>query len=112
MLLMVLGMSVLVLAIDFSIKGAILEESLKLRREIQSWKVTNGTKPEGRADLSGTANGTNDGSIPGDVLDIQSSGMEAGSSANGAAKPPSSSRQRRADPGAKEDTPGFQPGSE
>lgn len=112
MLLMVLGMSVLVLMIDFSIKGAILEESMRLRREIQSWKVTNGAKPEGRADFSSPPNGANDGPIPGDVLAFKPAGMEEGSAPNGVAGPARNKGKRRADGGTKGDTPPIHPGSE
>jgi hypothetical protein len=112
MLLMVLGMSVLVLMIDFSIKGAILEESLKLRREIQGWKATNGTKPEGRADFPGPSHRPDDSPILGDVLAVKPTGMEAGSPPNGTTGSAASTSQRRANGRTARNTPPIHPGSE
>jgi hypothetical protein len=101
LLLMVLGTSVLVMMIDFSIKGAILEESLKLRREMA--RYGQGRIPPDNSNVSATS---------GDTMVLHPTGMEEGSD-NGAvlfdlpASPDGRSHGRRA-----ANNPRIQPGTE
>jgi hypothetical protein len=83
LLAMMIVVAVAVLFLDFGIKSAILEESLRLRGKIEEEEKRRGQK-------SSTANSNridNDASVdpavPSDLLVHESTGLEEGSSPNG-----------------------------
>lgn len=77
MLGVILGVSILVMLIDFSIKAAILEESAKLRG------VIDGQKPARANDNGAGRDSRKYAPVSAHVLGEQSPGMETGNVANG-----------------------------
>jgi hypothetical protein len=93
LLILCIIVAVAVTIIDFSIKTAILEESLRLRGVIEAHS---GRDKAGTID-NGTANDVpNDTAIPRDVLVDDAPRMEAGNADNGATEKAPNSRARRA----------------
>lgn len=106
-IIMALGASIAVLLIDFSIKTAILEESNKLRLVIEGWQ---GGQHRQTTDANGVVpDPDNDAPIPGDVLVVNSPGMETGSGANGSKASDKSASNRRAQ-SRRPSSPGTIPG--
>ena len=96
-LLFCIGISVLILLVDFGIKAAILEESTRLRIKIEEWESGRGPA---KANASGVGNDTSiDSDIPGPLLVEHTPGMEKGGSANGdSAETTPTEKRRRAQP--------------
>jgi hypothetical protein len=65
--------AIAILVIDFQIKGAIVEQAIKLR------EVVNGQKGEATASQRSDNNGTNNPPYPSNMVDSGHAGMEAGS---------------------------------
>jgi hypothetical protein len=65
--------AIAILVIDFQIKGAIVEQAIKLR------EVVNGQKGETTASQRSDNNGTNNSPYPSDMVGSGHAGMEAGS---------------------------------
>lgn len=106
-IVMALAASIAVLLIDFTIKTAILEESNKLRLVIEGWQ---GGQNRQATDANGAvADPDNDAAIPGDVLVVDPSRMEAGGAANGSKAPRQSPANGRAK-SRRPSSPGTIPG--
>lgn len=97
-LLLCIGTAVMVLILDFGIKAAILEESTRMRLKIEEWEKLNGRVPA-EANASRNANdASDDPALPGDVLVVNPSRMEAGGHPNGSTAAARKTRQRRSEP--------------
>lgn len=112
-IILCLSVSVLVLIIDFGIKAAILEESLRLRVKIDEWEVANGRRPKAPDDRGIDDDNTVNTDIPGDVLVVDTPGMEKGHGANGTKAPSHSPRrQRRTQPNGADTDSAISTGNE
>lgn len=98
-LALMITIAVAVLLIDFAIKTAILEESNKLRMMLEAEEVRrNGQKPK-PTDAGRAANiSDNNPSIPGDVLVVDTPGMETGNVHNGTKEAATGQATRRPKP--------------
>jgi hypothetical protein len=103
MIVLCIIVAVAILLVDFGIKSSILEESNRLRLQIEEW--SRGQKPTG-ANESGAANvAPNDPPYPSDVLVVESPGMETGEHNNGDTPPSGNAnktRKRRAESGGQD----------
>lgn len=90
----IIGVSVLILLIDFGIKAAILEESTRLRIKIEDWEKANGRRPAeantGRTDNDPPV----DPPFPSDLLVVDAPRMEAGDVPNGTQEKAATTRNR------------------
>jgi hypothetical protein len=87
-----IGVAILVLLIDFQIKGAILEQSTQFRREYESYlrgRIPTSANASGASDVT-----SDDSAIHPDLLVDDSSRMEAGNASNGAAPTNANTGQR------------------
>ena len=66
--------AIIVLAIDYQIKGAILEQSNALRREIEAWRSGQSTAPTDGNRSDNHAG--NDPAFPADLVDSGATGVE------------------------------------
>ena len=97
---LILGVSVVVMLIDFSIKAAILEESTRLRGVIED-----GQRPA-RADNNGVDSNSNQlNTVHSPVLDKLPSRVAPGNVANGATKSATGPRKRRTNGDGASDNP-------
>lgn len=81
-LIICLVVSAAIMLVDFQIKQAILEESLRLRLALEEWEVRYSGL---RAGQNGASNDSgNHSTIPGNVLVDQPARMETGNVSNGA----------------------------
>jgi hypothetical protein len=96
--------AVAITLVDFGIKASILEQSNKLRLDMEAWEVRiSGRQPTGTDEVRASNDAPNNTSIPGDVLVVNPPGMEAGNgdpghttkARNTAANRAKSSRQTR-----------------
>jgi hypothetical protein len=91
--------AVAILLVDFGIKAAILEESNRLRLQIEDWEVRQSGRVAAAANAGRTGNDDSDNPpFPSDVLVDNATGMEKGSSPNGDTAPRANPRKRRAQP--------------
>ena len=89
--------AVAILLVDFGIKAAILEESTRLRLAIEDEEVRRSGRNTAGTNAVGTDNDrNNDPAFPADVLVVDPSRMEKGSSPNGDKTPGTNPRKRRA----------------
>lgn len=110
-LILCIGVSLLVMLIDFGIKAAILEESTRLRLRIEEWD--NGRK-SAETNASGVGNDSaNNAAFPVPVLVDESTGMEAANVPNGTQeKIAATSNRRRPKSRRPADNPTIQDGNE
>ena len=75
--------AVAITLVDYGIKASILEQSNKLRLDIEEWENRIGRKPAGANEVGNSDDTTNDYPLPSDVLVVNPPGMEAGNGATG-----------------------------
>lgn len=90
---MLLAVAVIVTFVDLTIKASILAESNSLKLAIEDWEVRYGFKQAGRSDQGNSADNSNNGHFPGDVLATGDAGLAAGS-LDKADKTPAPKRER------------------
>jgi hypothetical protein len=97
MLGVILGVSILVMLIDFQIKGAILEESARLRGVIDGQRTARSNNNGASGDAPKHA------PFPSDVLGEQPSRLEKGNASNGTARSVRGQSKRGIDDGSASD---------
>lgn len=108
-----LSVSIAVLLIDFGIKAAILEESVRLRVKIDQWEVANGQRPASTNDSGIDNDSSVDDDLSFDVLVVDSSRMEKGHASNGSKETSNSTRsRRRTEPNGADTDTSIQTGNE
>jgi hypothetical protein len=93
MFLIIIGVMTFITVIDIATKTAIIEQATKLRLMIEGQYGQITDRPDrNRA----SNNGTDDSSVPGNVLDLDATRLETRSSDNGSKTTPAGARKRRA----------------
>jgi hypothetical protein len=88
--------AITVLLIDFQLKGAILEQAIRVRREIDTWnKDKNGPDTAGSNANGDNPNAPVDSPIPTNVLVCEPTRMETGNVPNGATPQTTDTHERR-----------------
>jgi hypothetical protein len=100
LIILCLIFAVAITLVDFGIKASILEQSNRLRLEMEEWEVRiSGRKPTGTDEVGASDDAPNDTSIPGDVLVVNPPGMEAGNGDSGHTAKARNTVANRAKPG-------------